>query len=658
MDSLRVLLIEDSASDAKLILAELEKAALCVELERVQTADAMRAALGRKVWDIVICDWSMPAFSAPEAIRILKALELDLPFIIVSGTIGEDSAVDAMLAGADDYVVKDKLGRLVPAVVRELREFEARAVHRKSIEALQASEKRFSRLARSGLMGITVSDLTGEIFEANETFLRMVGFSREEMIGNRLRWRDLTAPEWQAATARSVEQLITSGVATPYEKEYIRKDGGQVRVLVGSAMLDETRTIAFMVDLTAQKRVEEALAKSEEQLRQSQKMEAVGRLAGGIAHDFNNVLSVILSLSEMLVEDMQPDDPIREDIEQIEMAAKRAAALTRQLLMFSRQQALDTKIVDLNELLVGMDKMLRQLLGADVDFASLPGAELGRVRVDPCGIEQVIMNLVVNARDAMPKGGKLTMETRNVVLDEAYALNHHGTKPGPHVMLAVTDSGVGMTKTTMARIFDPFFTTKEIGKGTGLGLSTVFGIAHQSGGSVWVYSEVDRGTTFKVYLPRVDEVSDVARAVETHRSLRGTETILLVEDDDQVRAVARDILHRSGYVVIEASNASDAFRHSEEYEGLIHLLVTDVVMPQMSGPEMAKRLAETRPEMKVLCMSGYTDDSIVRHGVLDAKVAYLQKPLTPDSLTTKVREVLESSRPQVAFELPGELGTI
>jgi signal transduction histidine kinase/ActR/RegA family two-component response regulator len=386
----------------------------------------------------------------------------------------------------------------------------------------------------------------------------------------------------------------------------------------------------------------------EEQLRQAQKMEAVGRLAGGVAHDFNNVLSVILSYGEMLLADMKPGEPMRADIEEIHKAGKRATDLTRQLLMFSRQQMLAPRVLDLNDVLTSMDKMLQRILGADVDLVSLPAQALGRVRADSSSVEQIIMNLVVNARDAMPTGGKLTMETANVVLDEAYAQAHLGVKPGPHIMLAVSDTGTGIEKATLARIFEPFFTTKESGKGTGLGLSTVFGVVQQSGGSVWVYSEVGKGTTFKVYLPRVDAAVETVGEAMPPATLRGSETILLVEDDDQVRVVARGILRRSGYHVIEARNAGEALLHSEKHPTTIHLLLSDVVMPQMSGPELAKRLASARPEMKVLCMSGYTDDSIVRHGVLEAHIAYLQKPITPEALNTRVREVLDGSSNAIA----------
>jgi PAS domain S-box-containing protein len=410
---------------------------------------------------------------------------------------------------------------------------------------------------------------------------------------------------------------------------------------LNDATLKGLASIADAVAVGIQRKlVERANAMLEGQLRQSQKMEAVGRLAGGVAHDFNNVLSVILSYAELLLLDLKPGDPVREDMEEIRKAGKRAADLTRQLLMFSRQQVLEPKVLDLNDVLVGMDKMLQRILGADVDLVSLTADRLGRVRADPGSIEQVIMNLVVNARDAMPTGGKLTIETANVVLDEAYTRTHLGAKPGPYVMLAVTDTGIGMDKATQSRMFEPFFTTREKGKGTGLGLSTVFGIVQQSGGTIWVYSEPGRGTTFKVHLPRVDAAVEAIEQVEAPDTLHGSETILLVEDDDQVRLVARGILRRHGYSVLEARNGGEALLLSENHPGVIHLLLSDVVMPEMSGPELAKRLAVGRPEMKILCMSGYTDDSIVRHGVLEAKVAYLQKPVTPGTLTRKVREVL------------------
>jgi two-component system, cell cycle sensor histidine kinase and response regulator CckA len=395
------------------------------------------------------------------------------------------------------------------------------------------------------------------------------------------------------------------------------------------------------LDTSEAKRAAARLLRTEDQLRQSQKMEAVGVLAGGVAHDFNNVLSVILGYGDLLLADLKPSDPMRADVEEIRRAATRASELTRQLLMFSRQQVLEPKVLILNDVLADMDKMLQRILGADVDLLVLPAQLLGRVRVDPGSIEQVIMNLVVNARDSMPDGGKLTLETANVVLDEEYAKHHLGVAPGPHVMLAVTDSGTGIDKATQARIFEPFFTTKEKGKGTGLGLSTVFGIVQQSSGSIWLYSELGKGTTFKVFLPRVDAPVSLIPSNEPIPTLRGSETILVVEDDDQVRVLTCGILRKNGYDIIEARNAGEALLQSERHAGTIHLMLSDVVMPQMSGPELAKRVASIRPDMKILCMSGYAGDSIVRHGLLEAKMSYLQKPITVSALTSKVREVLD-----------------
>jgi PAS domain S-box-containing protein len=656
---LRVLMAEDSATDAKLIVGELRRGGRSVEFERVETPEAMRAALKRQPWDLVTSDWSMPKFSVPAALAILEESRLDLPLIIVSGTIGEEAAVEAMRAGAHDYVLKDKLGRLTPAVEREVREAKERLAHRRAEEALRASEVRFSRLSQAGIIGIVIADVHGNISDANDAYLQMVGYSREELVQGAVRWADLTPPELADLGARSVEQLQATGVAPPWETETFRKDGSRVPVLVGVAMLEYPKTIAFIVDLTkrkqaeaGQRQAEQALRQSEEQLRQAQKMEAVGRLAGGVAHDFNNVLSVILSYADFILSDLKPSDPLCSDLGEISKAATRAAGLTRQLLMFSRQQVFEPKVIDLHEALTGMDKMIQRILGEDVAFLSLPPKVSGRVKVDPSHIEQVILNLVVNARDAMPTGGQLTIETANVVLDGSYAMSHLPTKPGPYVMLAVSDTGTGMDRETQKRIFEPFFTTKEMGKGTGLGLSTVFGIVQQSCGNIWVYSELGKGTTFKVYLPRVDEEVDVLRPQAAPTSLRGTETILLVEDEEQVRTIALNILRRQGYQVIPAQNAGEALLICERHPGGIDLLLTDVVMPQMSGPELAKRLAQTRPEMKVLCMSGYTDDSIVRHGVLETGVAFVQKPLTPALLTRKVRQVLDGDDVSTRIQLP------
>jgi signal transduction histidine kinase len=386
-------------------------------------------------------------------------------------------------------------------------------------------------------------------------------------------------------------------------------------------------------------KTERALRRSEEQLKQAQKLDALGRLAGGVAHDFNNLLSVMLGYSSSLFLEPGFSASVRGQIGEIKTAAERAAELTLQLLAFSRNQVLEPRVIDLNASLVGLEKMLKRVLGEDIELRLLLRPELGRVRVDPGQIEQVILNMVINARDAMPTGGSLSIETDNVELDDGYAREHLGMNPGPHVLMTVSDTGCGMDKATQARIFEPFFTTKESGKGTGLGLATAFGIIKQSAGSIWLYSEPGTGTTFKIYLPRVDAQAVGRAASDLAEQRGGNETVLVVEDEAQVRKLACSILQRAGYHVLEADDAQDALRLGEAVP--IDLLITDVVMPKMSGRVLAERLLALRPAVKVLFMSGYTDDAVLRHGVVESGAAFLQKPLTPATLTRKVREVLD-----------------
>ena len=408
---------------------------------------------------------------------------------------------------------------------------------------------------------------------------------------------------------------------------------------------EELKALNESLEEKVEERTEE-LRRSEEQLRQSQKLEAVGQLAGGIAHDFNNLLTVINGNSELLLRGLR-DEKQSERVQEIRKAGERAAQLTRQLLAFSRKQVLQPVVLNLNSIIPDTDKMLRRLIGADVDFLTSLEPELWPVKADPGQIEQVLMNLAINARDAMPQGGKLTIQTANVYLDESYAHGHAAAvSPGPYVMLAVSDTGHGMDAETRSRIFEPFFTTKEKGKGTGLGLSTVYGIVKQSGGNIWVYSEVGRGTTFKIYLPSVAEASEqrAPEAAPREGVPQGSETVLLVEDEEVVRRLARDILELNGYRVLEAADCREALSLCESHEGPIHLLLTDVVMPQMNGRELSECALALRPAMRVLYMSGYTDDSIVHHGVLDAGVAFLEKPFTPDAVARKVREVLDDAQ--------------
>jgi two-component system cell cycle sensor histidine kinase/response regulator CckA len=638
---LRVLMVEDVEQDALLAVRELRRGGFEVAFERVDTQDAMSDALAKQTWDVIISDYSMPRFSALLALGLMKERNLDLPFIIVSGTVGENIAVEALRAGAHDFMVKGNFARLVPAIEREIRDAATRHERLRMERDLRTSEQRFQELFELGPDAIVMTSTEGLITLVNRSAEALFGYSRDELIGQPV--EKLIPESSQNGHVGFREKYLRSAAPRAMGAERVnlrglRKDGTVFPVEISLGPIDSssgTQVAVAVRDVGERVRLEE-------QLRQSQKMDAIGRLAGGVAHDFNNLLSVILSYSSMLAADMTPSDPRRADLVEIEAAGKRAVDLTRQLLAFGRQQILQPRTVNLNDAVTGMERMLRRLIGEDVELTVFLASTLGKVKVDPSQMEQIVMNLAVNSRDAMPHGGKLTIETANVELDEAYAAAHLGAAPGPHVMLAVTDTGTGMDKATLARMFEPFFTTKEKGKGTGLGLATVFGIVQQSGGNVWVYSEPGKGTTFKVYFPRTD-----ATPTEVHEttppaagSLRGTETILLVEDEESVRVLARTILRRFGYHVIEAQSGGDALLICEQHTATIHLLLTDVVMPRMSGRQLSERLRTIRPTMKVLFMSGYTDNSIVHHGVLDSGVAFLQKPITPETLTHKVREVL------------------
>jgi PAS domain S-box-containing protein len=928
--SLRLLIIEDSEDDARLIVRELTRAGYEPSYVRVDTEAAVRAALDSGPWDIIVSDFSMPRFSGTHALRLLRERDQDTPFIFVSGTIGEDIAVEAMRAGAQDYVTKGNLRRLAPAIERERRDAAVRRERR-------ASEARFRRVVDSATVGIAFWDPQGRITDANDLFLKMVGYTRDDLQAGRVDRRLMTPPEHDAADAKALEELTARGTCTPYEKQFIRKDGSRVPIIMGAALLDEPDhpVVAFVLDITERTRAEDemrargehlssiyqtvadvvfaltvegeneyrfasvnpaflsatglrpeqvvgkqvdeiipepsltvALGKYREAIRdkgivrweetssypsgvrtgevsvapvfdstgrcshlvgsvhdvterkratdalrarerqqaavaklgeraieaadltslleaavvlvsetldvpfckmlelqldgkslllragvgwregsvghvmvgtgaesqagytlqrnepvisddvraetrfrgadllhshgivsgvtvpiptktrpfgilgahtdrpgmftqddihflqavahilgttidrdraetasrQSQRLESVGRLAGGVAHDFNNLLTAITGYSQLLLQDLPPGDPKGSDLEEIIKAAMRAASLTRQLLAFSRRQVLEVKPLDLNSIVQDMEKMLRRLIGADIELQTVLRPHLGTIKADPGQIEQVILNLVVNARDAMPKGGRVILETANVELDASYGADHPDAQPGSYVMLATADTGVGMDKDIQSHIFEPFFTTKGPEKGTGLGLATVYGIVKQSGGNIWVYSEPGHGTTFKIHFPLVVERAAVARpsgkaSLPTH----GSETVLLAEDEESVRRLAVRVLQHVGYHVLVAQNGTEALLISERHQGPIHLLVSDVVMPQMGGADLVRRLAATRPDLRVLFLSGYTDPSIVEQGLLESGAAFLQKPFTTEALTQKVREVLDAA---------------
>ncbi|HZZ81324.1 MAG TPA: response regulator [Gemmataceae bacterium] len=642
--SLRVLLVEDREEDAIIVLRELTQAGYTLDSTRVDTDEDYRAQI-ELVPDIILSDYNLPQFSAIDALRILHERAVDIPFIIVSGSIGEEVAVQAMQKGASDYLLKDRLGRLAKAVKQALDQKTLRDQHRRAEQALHDSEELLRNAFEYTNVPMMLSDVSHRFVRVNAAFTRMFGYSQAEALN--LTFGDITHPHDVAQSYAERERLVSGEISSfQMEKRYIHKDGhglwGLVNIsLIRDAKGNPVRYVGQVQDITDRKAAAEALQVAETQLRQAQKMEAFGQLAGGIAHDFNNLLTIITGYSELLLSGVVPEDKTPEFVREIRKAGNRAAALTRQLLAFSRKQMLQPVELDLNAVVTDTEKMLRRLIGEDIDLAAALSPDLGKVHADPGQVEQVIINLVVNARDAMPTGGHLTIETANIDLDETYIQNHPGVHPGEYVMLAVTDSGCGMDAKTRSRIFEPFFTTKEVGKGTGLGLATVHGIVKQSGGNIEVYTEVGHGTTFKIYLPRLRGSTSSAKAVPGPLAVpRGNETILLAEDEEAVRSVVQMTLESNGYTVLVAQSGQDALKLCQDFRAPIHLLITDVVMPQMSGRQLADRAVVERPEIKVLYLSGYTDDAIVRHGVLQAGMAFLQKPFTPLILGRKVREVL------------------
>jgi PAS domain S-box-containing protein len=684
----RVLVVDDKPENLYYLETLLTAHGCAVETVR-NGKDALEAAR-RDAPDLVISDLLMPMMDGYTLLRKWKADEhlKSIPFVVYTATYtdAEDEEL-AMRLGADAFILKPAEPEAFIALIREvqrksaaaasddtnqplddetalLREYSEvliRKLESKSVQlaesnrqltrdiaarkvaesALRESEERFRQVAENIEDVFWLSDLDNHVVYVSPAYEKVFGRSRQSLYDDPSAWTLSVHPNDREAIARSLVRYATGTWDETYRivrpddsVRWIRARAYPVRDAAGQIY----RIAGISRDVTDYRTLEE-------QFRQAQKMEAVGRLAGGIAHDFNNLLSVILSYTEMVLEEFPAGDRNRENMREVLRAGERAAGLTRQLLAFSRQQVLQPAVLDLGQVLREMEKLLRRLLGEDVELSLLIAPLHTRVFADPSQIEQIIMNLAVNARDAMPTGGNLTIEIRNVELDEAYAATHPAVEPGPHVMVAVTDTGTGMDASTCERIFEPFFTTKERGKGTGLGLSTVFGIVKQSQGHVHCYSEPGRGTTFRIYLPSTDRaVAVVAPSQPVPATLGGFETVLIVEDDDQVRELTGIILKRAGYNVLDAQNGGEAFLIAEKFGAKIHLLVTDVIMPRMSGRELAERLAPMRPEMKVLYVSGYTEDSILQHGILDAGIAFVQKPVTRDRLLRKLRDVLDSPR--------------
>ncbi len=619
-------------------------AADCSCLQRVLTGELHETTIIRE------CEWFRKAGSPSAPLRShltvplkcgerpLGVLNIALSGEALADTGGHEtfSSVGRQIATALERA--QLLHQLDVKVKERTAALEAEILERRRAEEkLQESEERYRFLFENNPRPMWIYDTeTLGFLGVNDTAVDFYGYSREEFLGMKI--PDLWFPE-DAADSLGALSPDYGQAGRPVVHTHRKKDGTVIYVEITSHPLPFGKgnsRLAMINDVTERKKLEE-------QFLQAQKMEAVGQLAGGIAHDFNNLLTIILGFSEILEGRLTVEPQLQDYVKEIGNAAQRAAALTRQLLAFSRRQVLAPQVLDLNAVVANLEKMLCRLIGEDVELKTALAPDLGRVKADAGQIEQVIMNLAVNARDAMPEGGKLSIETADVELDNNYARTHSEIKPGPHVMLAVSDTGGGMDPETQTHIFEPFFTTKEQGKGTGLGLATVFGIVKQSGGTIFVYSEPGKGSTFKVYLPRVEDVLKAAGPARRAREeLRGTETILLVEDEAAVRHLVRETLVARGYNVLEAHTPSHAAQMGEQHAQPIHLMLTDIVMPGMSGKQLADKVASLHPEMKVLFMSGYTDNAVVLHGVLEADTAFLQKPFTPEVLARKVREVLEA----------------
>ena len=503
-------------------------------------------------------------------------------------------------------------------------------------EALRESQEKYRRVVENASEAILVVQ-DGRLVFTNPKATDISGYSAEELSGRP--FAEFIHPADRDMVAeRYVKRLKGEDLPPIYTFKIVNKEGATVWVEINAVRVvweGRPATLNFLADVTHRVRLEE-------QLRHAVKMESLGRLAGGIAHDFNNILTVINGFADLLRMDLPSSDPRQELVTRIREAGRRAAGLTQRLLAFSRKQAVEPHVLDVNDVVRGLDGMLRRTMRESIEMETILATDLRLVKVDPTQMEQVIINLVVNARDAMPDGGKLTIETANVVLDEDYASEHLGTQAGGHVMLAVSDTGIGMSEEVKAHLFEPFFTTKEVGKGTGLGLASAYGMVKQSRGSIYCYSEEGLGTTFKVYLPTVGgDAKGIRPEMEGEEVPGGTETVLLVEDDQTVRELAARVLEKAGYTCMDAGSGDEALEQARHHSGPIDLLLTDVVMPRMSGRELAERITGTRPGVKLLYMSGYTDDAVVHHSVLEPGTAFIQKPFSPDSLARRVRDVLE-----------------
>ena len=763
---MRILHLEDDPCDAELVQEQLRLSGLVFELHGARNREAYEAALKQTAFDLILSDFKLPSFDGMTALALVQAEQPGVPFILISGTLGEEQAVDCMVCGATDYVLKQRLHRLVPAVLRALSETRDRKKRLEAETALRASEAEFRAMFETASIGMAQADpRDGQFTRVNQKMCAITGYSAAELL--QLHVLDITHPDDRQKDGESFQRVV-SGASTDYrmEKRYIRKDGRAAWVNVNMTVIRDTagqptRTMATIEDITDRKQAEESQARLamaveqasesilitdanaeilyanpafekiagytrreiygqnprilksgkqdaafyqtmwstltsrqvwfgrmvnrhkngtlyenegtispvlnaggriinyvsvkrdvtrevalEEQNRQVAKMEAVGQLAGGVAHDFNNQLGVIQGYTEIVLNGMAPGHPSRGDLMEIMKAARRSADLTRQLLAFSRKQAMEPVMLDVNSSIAGSLKMLNRLIGENIRLSFVMSNEVGRVYMDPVQLDQILTNLTVNARDAIAGIGTISIETTHRALQEADCRNIPDfVPPGDYVVLTVSDDGPGMAAEIQARIFEPFFTTKALGKGTGMGLATVYGIVKQNNGGITVRSALGQGTTFAVYLPRSRAAATATEEDAKVQLPTGTETILLAEDEEHVLKLIRRTLVQQGYTVLDAGTPHLALQISEQYPEVIHLLLTDVIMPDMSGKELAGRIQEQRPSIRVLYMSGYTADVMEHHGHLPAGMHVLSKPFPATVLAQHVRAALDTPLP-------------
>ena len=645
---IRILYIDDYELDRELVRDSLEKEHGGFELMEASNKQEYETLLRNHEFDLVLSDFNIAGFEGLQVIEAVRVHNPRIPVIIVTGTGSEEVAAQALKQGAADYVIKrpKHIQRLPQTIFAAIEKKILKEQHEKAEAALMESEAKYRRIFENSVVGLFQSTPEGRFLTVNPAFAELFGYESPDELISQI--TDI-ANQYYAnpEDRRRYKQLLQkAGTVTNFEFKAKRKDGSLIWVSHSTrACFNQDGKVdhyeGIVIDISKRMRAEEEREKLQAQLIQAQKMEAVGRLAGGVAHDFNNKLGVIIGHAELTMERMDPSSEPYADLKEIHEAALRSADLTRQLLAFARKQNVIPEILDVNDTVTGMLKMLRRLIGEDIDLAWMPGADLWLVKIDPAQIDQILANLCVNARDAIGGVGKITIETQNVVIDEAYCADHAGFIPGAYVMLAVSDDGSGMDKETLENLFEPFFTTKKAGEGIGLGLATVYGIVKQNDGFINVYSEPEKGTTFKIYMPRTKETMPEKGESVTQTIAKGTETVLLVEDEGAILRLSKKILERLGYTVLAVSTTTEALAMAEGYEGQIHILITDVVMPEMNGKELAERVEKLQPLVKVLFMSGYTANVIVHRGILKERVHFLQKPFSVNAMAAKVRKVLD-----------------